>query len=100
VFPRENIFTYIINILYTADTNTNVCPSLHVAYSIGIASAWFKEKSASMGKKIFILLFAITICASTTFIKQHSIVDAFVALPMCVLAEWFAFGGYAWSKTG
>lgn len=97
VFPRENIFTYIVNLLYTADTNTNVCPSLHVAYSIGIASTWFKEKTASMGKKIFILLFAITICASTTFIKQHSIVDTFVALPMCLFAEIFAFGRY-WAK--
>ena len=46
-FPRENVLTWIMGIIYNADTNTGVCPSLHVAYSLGIASAWLKEKSAA-----------------------------------------------------
>ena len=46
-FPRENFLTWIMSIIYKFDTNTGVCPSLHVAYSIGIASAWLKEKSAA-----------------------------------------------------
>ena len=40
VFPRENVFTWIAGLLYKFDTNTGVCPSLHVAYSVGIASAF------------------------------------------------------------
>ena len=30
VFERHNIFTVIVGKLYNFDTNTNVCPSLHV----------------------------------------------------------------------
>ena len=95
-FPRENVFTWVIGLLYRFDTNTNVCPSLHVAYSIGIASAWLKEKSAGVPWKIFVVVAAILISLSTAFIKQHSIVDAFVALPVCVLAEAIAYGKAYW----
>lgn len=91
-FVRDNIFTKIVGLLYTFDTSTNVCPSLHVAYSIGIASTWLKEKSASVGCKVFICTFCFLVCISVAFVKQHSVVDIFVALPMCLLAEWIAFG--------
>ena len=98
VFPRDNFLTDIVNYLYTLDTSTNVCPSLHVAYSIGIASAWLKEKSAGIPWKIFIVAVCILISLSTAFVKQHSIVDAFVALPVCVLAEWIAYRTYYKNK--
>mgnify|MGYP000801326947 FL=1 len=29
-FPRENLFTRLVALVYSQDTNTNVCPSLHV----------------------------------------------------------------------
>ncbi len=95
---RENIFTQIVGLLYSADTNTNVCPSLHVAYSIGIASTWLKEKKSSVWTRIGVVVLCVLVCLSTAFIKQHSTVDAFVALPMCLLAEIIAFGGYWKSK--
>ena len=41
-FPRDNFCTDIIALLYAFDTSTGVCPSLHCAYSIGIASVWLK----------------------------------------------------------
>ena len=91
VFPRDNILTRIVGFLYSVDTNTNVCPSLHVAYSIGIASVWTKEKSASKGFKVFVVIAVILICMSTTFIKQHSVIDGFAALPVCLLAEWIVY---------
>ncbi len=93
---RENPLTQLVGLLYSADTSSNVCPSMHVAYSIGIASAWLKEKTASVPFKIFIVVCAIVISLSTAFIKQHSIVDAFVALPVCLLAEVIAFGKGYW----
>jgi len=95
-FERDNIFTKIVGFLYSFDTSTNVCPSLHVSYSIGIASVWLKDKDASVLWKIFIVLFVISICLSTLFIKQHSIVDTFVAIPICILAEIIAFGKSYW----
>lgn len=94
VFPRDNIFTEAISLLYAVDTNTNVCPSLHVAYSIGIASVWLKEKGVSRWWKVFIVIAVILICFSTAFIKQHSVVDFFAALPVCLLAEGMVFGKY------
>lgn len=97
-FVRDNIFTDIVGLLYTADTSTNVCPSLHVAYSIGIASTWLKEKSASIRCKVLITIFCFLVCISVAFVKQHSVMDIFVALPVCLLAEWIAFGKSYWRK--
>ena len=50
-FPRENFLTWILGIIYTFDTNTGVCPSLHVAYSVGIASTWLKERMPAYGRE-------------------------------------------------
>lgn len=91
-FPRENIFTWILSIIYAADTSTNVCPSLHVAYSVGIASTWLKEPSASKRYKVLLTAFCFMVCISVAFVKQHSVVDIFAALPVCVLAEGIAYG--------
>lgn len=89
---RSNIFTDIISLLYAFDTSTGVCPSLHVAYSLGIGSVWLKKKDAGIGIKIFIVVSVILICLSTMFIKQHSAVDFFAAIPVCILAEAIVFG--------
>ena len=96
VFPRENLFTWIISIIYSFDTPSGVCPSLHVAYSIGIASVWCKEKDVSLGFKAFIVTFVCVICASTAFIKQHSVVDIFAALPVGLLAELILYWKDYW----
>lgn len=90
-FPRENFLTQIVGILYSFDTNTNVCPSLHVAYSIGIASVWLREKGVRKLWKGCIVVFVILVCLSTAFIKQHSVLDGFAAIPICLFAEWFVF---------
>ncbi len=97
-FPRENIFTWILSIIYTTDTSTNVCPSLHVAYSVGIASTWLKEPSASKRCKALLTAFCFMVCISVAFVKQHSVVDIFAALPVCVLAEWVAYGKGYWKQ--
>lgn len=86
-FAQDNILTKIVGILYAFDTNTGVCPSLHVGYSLGIASVWLKERSASLVWKIALVLWVILICISIMFVKQHSALDLFAALPMCLLAE-------------
>lgn len=86
-FTNENFLTQCVSLLYSLDTNTGVCPSLHVAYSIGIFSVWSKEKGVHWGYKAFVLFAVIMICLSTMFIKQHSAVDFFAALPVCLIAE-------------
>ena len=97
VFPRDNFLTDIAKLLYAADTNTGVCPSLHCAYSIGIASVWLKEKESSVYTRIFVVVFCILVCLSTMFVKQHSAVDFFAAIPVCIIAEIIACGSW-WKK--
>ncbi|MBO6159024.1 MAG: phosphatidic acid phosphatase [Firmicutes bacterium] len=96
VFPRHNIFTWVIENLYKFDTSTGVCPSLHVAYSLGIGSVWFKYKlpykSVKLNLwKIFLVPFILSICLATSFIKQHSFVDIITAIPVGIVAEIFTF---------
>lgn len=95
-FARDNILTHIMGLIYRFDTNTGVCPSLHVAYSIGIASTWLKYEGASRVRKGLILVAVILICLSVAFVKQHSVLDIFAAIPVCVLAEAIAFGKSFW----
>lgn len=91
VFPRENVLTYLLGIIYSIDTNTGVCPSLHVAYSLGIVSTWLREKHASTVWKSAVTVWCLLICASVVFVKQHSVVDIIAAVPVCLFAEWFVF---------
>ncbi len=91
VFPRENILTQMMGFIYAVDTNTGVCPSLHVAYSLGIASTWCREKTVSRGFKTVVTVWCLVICLSVAFVKQHSVVDIFAAIPVCLAAEWFVF---------
>lgn len=96
VFPRDNFLTRCVGFLYSVDTNTGVCPSQHVAYSLGIMSVWLKEKAAAKMWKCFVVAAVILICLSTMFIKQHSAVDFFAALPVCLLAECIVHGKSYW----
>lgn len=98
-FQRDNFLTRVIHLIYTLDTNTGVCPSLHCAYSIGIASVWLKARDVSPVWKGFVVFSVILICLSTMFIKQHSAVDFFAALPVCLLAEILVFHVFYKKKT-
>ena len=92
VMPRDNFFTRVIGFLYAFDTPTGVSPSLHVAYTIGILSVFFKDPGISKKVKVALLIWGVLICLSTAFIKQHSVVDIFTALPLGLLAEILVFG--------
>lgn len=87
----DNFLANIVRIIYSFDTNTGVFPSLHVGYSLGIASVWLREKTAHWLWKTFVVVAVAIICASICFIKQHSAADFFAALPMCLLAELIVF---------
>lgn len=91
VFPRENLLSGLIGLIYSVDTNTGVCPSLHVAYSLGIASTWLREKCAPVWVRVCIAVWCGVICISVAFVKQHSVADIFAAMGMCLFIEWFVF---------
>ena len=91
-FLRDNFLTRCTTFIYSVDTNTGVCPSLHVAYSLGIASVWVREKGVSLLWKFCVVIAVLLICLSTLFLKQHSALDALAALPVCLLAELVVYG--------
>lgn len=86
-FARENIFTWIMGAIYSFDTNTGVCPSLHVAYSIAIFSVMFKDKNLSGVWKGILAILVLCIAPATAFVKQHSMIDVFAAIPVAILGE-------------
>ena len=91
-FERDNALTRLMAFIYTFDTPTGVCPSLHVAYSMGIASVWCRTKGVSPVWKAGAVLSAVLISVSTAFVKQHSAVDIAAAIPVGLLAEYLVFG--------
>ncbi|WP_289466407.1 hypothetical protein, partial [Klebsiella pneumoniae] len=56
--------------------------------------------SASKWCKTFITVFCFFVCISVAFVKQHSVVDIFAAIPVCLLAEWITFRIYWKRKAG
>ena len=92
-FEHRNFCTAVLSFLYAFDTPTGVCPSLHVAYSLGIGSVWLKQRDASPVWKSAVTVWLLLICVSVMFVKQHSAVDVFAALPLGALAEYLVFRG-------
>lgn len=86
VLPRDNIFTHMIAAIYKADTNTNVMPSVHAIGSfLGLIST-HRTKEIKNKLSIFVLdLLWILIAISTCFVKQHSILDIFGSMALCLI---------------
>ena len=88
VFERSNIFTDIVRGFYEFDTNTNVCPSVHVSSSVVILmTAWNSKHFHTIPYRIAFAATTALICLSTVFLKQHSVIDVICGLIICVAAE-------------
>ena len=99
VFPRSNIFTRLVAEIYRTDTPTNILPSIHVFNSLAVYFAIHHCQALKDRKWLQrgALILSVLIILSTMFIKQHSAVDFFVALPVCLLAEEIAYGKSYWA---
>lgn len=96
-FPRDNVLTRFIAGFYRFDTNTNVCPSLHVAGSLAVLSTALQAESIrSKSWRTAFVWAAALICASTVFMKQHSVIDVLCALPFCLVAEGICYSLEYW----
>ena len=86
-FPRDNALTRLVIRFYGFDTNTNVCPSIHVLGSVAVSvAAWDSPRfKTPLMRAVFTFLTAL-ISVSTLFIKQHSVLDIVLALPVCAAA--------------
>lgn len=81
---RENIFTWLVEMIWKADTPTNLFPSIHVYNSLGAHFAVLNNEKLSGNKWLrrgsFLLCTLIVL--STMFIKQHSMFDVLTAFIM------------------
>lgn len=85
-FERDNIFTRFLAGFYQFDTNTNVCPSIHVIGSVAVMlAAWNSRHFSKPGWRAIFCVTAFLISISTVFLKQHSILDLLAAIPICVI---------------
>lgn len=75
----ENMLTKFIMALWTIDTPTNVCPSLHVSTSTAIIAVMMKSSGLKSHPviKYGCIVWLFIICISTAFVKQHSVIDIF-----------------------
>lgn len=101
-FPRDNIFTDMVQALYRTDTSTNVMPSIHVYNSICVHVAIAKSPYFQKHKnwKTASLILMLLIVCSTVFIKQHSLLDvaggillAAAFYPLFYVKNWIPYRG-------
>ncbi len=85
-FTRDNWMIDLVKQIYSSDTSTNVCPSIHVFNSIGAQIAICKSERLKKHKVIvygtFILTVLITL--STLFLKQHAIFDVICSFALSI----------------
>ena len=88
VFERSNIFTEIVRGFYKFDTNTNVCPSVHVSAAVVVMmTAWTSKHFNTVPYRIAFAAVTVLICLSTVFLKQHSVIDVVWGIVVCAAAE-------------
>lgn len=92
VFPRDNLLTRFMARFYQFDTNTNVCPSVHVIGATAVMlCGWHSKHFHSLGWRIAFGVCALLISVSTVFLKQHSILDVLAAIPICLIAYFAVY---------
>lgn len=85
--PINNPAAWLVQTIWSMDTSTNVCPSIHVASTLAILFAvwrshiWHHRKLVVGG----CTLLTVLICLSTLFLKQHSVVDVLCGIALTVL---------------
>lgn len=91
-FVRDNPLTRFMTYFYAFDTNTNVCPSLHVIGAFAVTfGAWDTERFQSVLWKTVFFAMALLISISTLFVKQHSLIDVIAGLSVCAVGYWTVY---------
>ena len=88
-FPRHNIFTFAVQILYQTDTPTNIFPSIHVFNSIAAHRALVNNPRLGRNRLIrdASLVLMVSIILATMFLKQHSALDVMAGIVLGTLMD-------------
>ncbi|WP_165443973.1 phosphatase PAP2 family protein [Lachnoclostridium sp. Marseille-P6806] len=93
-FARDNLFTRMVGNIYRVDTPSNLCPSIHVYNSIGVAFGILGSRSKKLRShavRAGSVVLSAAISLSTMFIKQHSVFDVLCACAMAAGAYVLCF---------
>ena len=91
-FPRDNVFARLVARFYLHDTNTNVCPSIHVIGSLAVCfAAWNSRRLGTLWWRTAFVVMTVLISISTVFLKQHSVLDVLAALALCAVVYPFVY---------
>lgn len=84
---NENVFQILVSFIYSIDSPTNVCPSIHVYNSLMMSISLLKSQRLKEHHIIciFIVVLALVICASTVLIKQHAFIDIVAAIILAII---------------
>lgn len=97
VDPDKNLCSRLVAALYRADTCTNVFPSVHVYNSICTHVAIVRSEVLAGHRRYRWLKAAsfglmVSICLSTVFLKQHSVIDGVGASVMAYALYYMVYG--------
>ena len=91
-YVRDNILVDIAKLLYAYDTNTNVCPSIHIIGSLAVMfTAWHSKLYSTKKWRFAFVIMTFVICLSPLFLRQHSIIDVIVGLIISFVAYPLVF---------
>ena len=94
---NENIFQCLVSFIYSVDSSTNVCPSIHVYNSVMMCVSLLKSQRIKQYSWLCVAIVVLTvlICLSTVMIKQHAFMDIVWALILAMVIYYIGKSKYA-----
>ena len=87
----SDIFARIVRQLYSTDTATNVCPSIHVFNSVTLMMAYYRSRIFEESRRRWMrpasAVLCLSIIASTVLLKQHSCIDVVMGILLAMAVD-------------
>lgn len=87
----SDIFARIVRLLYSTDTATNVCPSIHVFNSVTLMMAYYRSHIFEEPRRRWMrpasAVLCLSIIASTVLLKQHSCIDVVMGILLAMAVD-------------
>ena len=87
----SDFFARTVRQLYTTDTATNVCPSIHVFNSVTLMMAYYRsrifDEPCRRWMRPAAAVLCVSIIASTVLLKQHSCIDVVLGILLALVLD-------------
>lgn len=91
--PVTDLWTWILSLIWAADTPTNVFPSMHVLGCVGDILCCFDSRIFRPWHRAVITVLCVLCMASTVLVKQHALIDTVGALIFIIPAFLMFYSG-------